>query len=83
MTAAGDYLRVYDITTLAEPELVSTTDVHWHDVTAIRLWYRQKKTCEATLVEPYIVTTSLDQSIRKWRLAGGPIPSSSNDIFVS
>lgn len=70
LTAAGDYLRVYDISTLAEPELVSNTDVHWHDITAIRLWYRAKKTDEVTHVEPYIVTTSLDQSIRKWRLAG-------------
>ncbi|TEB35988.1 WD40 repeat-like protein [Coprinellus micaceus] len=70
LTAAGDFLRVYDISTLAEPELVSNTDVHWHDITAVRLWYRAKKTDEVTHVEPYIVTTSLDQSIRKWRLAG-------------
>ncbi|KAF6765007.1 WD40-repeat-containing domain protein [Ephemerocybe angulata] len=78
LTVAGDYLRVYDISTLHEPELVSTTDVHWHDATAIRLWFRHTKSesGEVTLVEPYIVTTSLDHSIRKWRLADllMPIP---------
>jgi hypothetical protein len=87
LTAAGDYLRVYDISTLAEPELVSNTDVHWHDITAIRLWYRAKKTDEVTHVEPYIVTTSLDQSIRKWRLAGtlfsSPLlPSLLTNVFL-
>lgn len=70
LTIAGDLLRVYDISTLHEPELVSTTDVHWHNVTAVRLWFRKVKADGATLVEPYIVTTSLDQTIRKWRLAG-------------
>lgn len=82
LTAAGDYLRVYDISTLAEPELISTTDIHWHDVTAIRLWFRQRNNGETTLVEPYIVSTSLDQSIRKWRLAGKSLSHRRNILYV-
>lgn len=69
LTVSGDALRVYDISTLDEPELLSETDIHWHDVTAIRMWYRKTVKEDLTHVEPWIVTTSLDQTIRRWRLA--------------
>ena len=41
LTAAGEVIRVYDVSTPAEPELLSETDGHWHDVTALRLWIRR------------------------------------------
>ena len=71
ITGAGDIVRVYDLSSPDEPELIRTVDAHWHDVTAIRLWKRTTvgndgKTC----VEPWIVSTSLDGTIRKWRLTG-------------
>ncbi|KAG2020504.1 miller-Dieker lissencephaly protein [Coprinopsis cinerea AmutBmut pab1-1] len=68
LTASGDVIRVYDLSTLDEPELISSTDIHWHDVTAIRLWKRKTVKDGLTHVEPWIVTTSLDQTVRKWRL---------------
>lgn len=71
LTAAGDILRTYDISELDEPELLSQVDAHWHDITAIRLWKRKTVGEDgATRIEPWIVTTSLDKTIRKWKLTG-------------
>jgi len=71
ITGCGDVLRTYDVSSLDEPELVKEMDAHWHDITAIRLWMRQSVGEDGkTRVEPWVVTTSLDGTIRKWRLAG-------------
>ena len=71
LTAAGDVLRVYDVSTLDEPEYISEVDAHWHDITAVRLWMRKFARDDGkTLVEPWIITTSLDRTIRKWKLTG-------------
>lgn len=71
ITAAGDVLRTFDVSLLEEPEIVSEIDGHWHDITAIRLWPRTSKGNDGkTRVEAWIVTASLDKTIRKWRLAG-------------
>ena len=71
ITGAGDLIRVYDLSTPEEPELVNEIDAHWHDVTSIRLWVR-KTIGEGgkTRVEPWVVSASLDGTIRKWRLHG-------------
>jgi len=70
LTAAGDVLRTYDISELDEPELLSQVDGHWHDITAIRLWKRKASGEDGrTRIEPWIVTTGLDKTIRKWKLA--------------
>ncbi|OSX65158.1 hypothetical protein POSPLADRAFT_1053931 [Postia placenta MAD-698-R-SB12] len=72
LTGAGDVIRVYDISTLEEPELLCEVDAHWHDVTALRLWMRKtpvKGTGGQFKVEPWIVSASLDGTIRKWRLS--------------
>ncbi|GLB35131.1 putative WD domain, G-beta repeat [Lyophyllum shimeji] len=70
ITGAGDMLRVYDVSTAEEPELVRELDAHWHDVTAIRLWKRETAGDDGrTRVEPWVVSTSLDGTIRKWRLS--------------
>jgi WD40 repeat protein len=71
LTAAGDTLRTYDISELDEPELLSQVDAHWHDITAIRLWKRKiLREDGGARIEPWIVTTSLDKTIRKWKLTG-------------
>lgn len=71
LTGAGDILRTFDISTLDEPELLSETDGHWHDITAIRLWIRKTVDEDGkTRVEPWIVTSGLDKTIRKWKLNG-------------
>jgi WD40 repeat protein len=71
LTAAGDVLRIYDISTLDEPEYISEVDAHWHDITAVRLWMRKIFGDDGKArVEPWIITTSLDRTIRKWKLTG-------------
>jgi len=63
-------IRTYDISSPLEPELLSEVDAHWHDVTALRLWMRRSILDNGkTAVEPWVVSTSLDGTIRKWRLA--------------
>ena len=75
LTGAGDILRMYDISELDEPELLSQVDAHSHDITAIRLWKRKTLGEDGrTRIEPWIVTTSLDKTIRKWKLTGQCVP---------
>lgn len=71
LTAAGDVLRVYDVSTLDEPEYIGEIDAHSHDITAIRLWMRKFVGDDGKArAEPWIITASLDRTIRKWRLTG-------------
>lgn len=73
LTGSGDFIRAYDISSPDEPELLSETDAHWHDIIALRLWMR-KLPIEGQrgkyTVEPWIISASLDGTLRKWRLAG-------------
>lgn len=71
ITGTGDIIRVYDVASLEDPELIQEIDAHWHDVTAIQLWDR-KYTGEdgKQRREPWIISTSLDGTLRKWRLPG-------------
>ncbi|KAJ6547111.1 WD40-repeat-containing domain protein [Mycena capillaripes] len=70
ITGAGDVIRVYDVSSLQEPELINEVDAHWHDVTALHLWIRKSVGVDSkTRIEPWVVSTSLDGTIRKWRLA--------------
>ncbi|KAF5373133.1 hypothetical protein D9758_001692 [Tetrapyrgos nigripes] len=70
ITGSSDILRVYDVTSLKEPELINEIDAHWHDVTAIRLWIRKTMADDGiTRVEPWVISTSLDGTIRKWKLS--------------
>jgi hypothetical protein len=71
ITGAGDVIRVYDISSPSDPELVKEVDGHWHVVTMLRLWSRKFVGNDGKArVEPWIVSTSLDGTIRKWRLSG-------------
>jgi len=70
LTGSGDVIRTYDVSTPEEPELLGEVDAHWHDVTALRLWMRRSVGEDGkTRVEPWVVSASLDGTIRKWRLS--------------
>lgn len=68
LTGAGDVVRAFDASELVDGraggrvEALGSVDGHWHDVTALQLWVRAG--------EPWVVSASLDGTIRKWRLAG-------------
>ncbi|KAK1224469.1 hypothetical protein PQX77_012643 [Marasmius sp. AFHP31] len=68
ITGAGDVLRVYDMSSLVEPELLNEFDAHWHDITAIRLWIRKYEEAGKTKLEPWVITTGIDSTIRRWKL---------------
>ena len=71
---SGDLIRVYDISSLEEPEFIREVEGHWHDVTHLCVWLRDRK--EGKGKEVWIVSASLDGTIRKWRLAGKFLTSS-------
>jgi hypothetical protein len=62
LTGAGDAIRAYDVGDAHAPVLCGETDAHAHDVTALRLWVRAG--------EPWVVSASLDGTLRRWKLAG-------------
>jgi WD40 repeat protein len=79
LTAAGDVVRVYslpdpdpdtgDLAVKAdEVELMGEVDAHYHDVTAICVWSRVRE--DGQEKEEWIVSGSLDGTIRKWKLSG-------------
>jgi WD40 repeat protein len=71
ITGSGDTIRVYDLSTFDKPEMIREVDAHWHDILALRFWIRKSISSDGlTRVEPWIVSTSLDGTIRKWRLSG-------------
>ncbi|KAI0928857.1 hypothetical protein AcW1_005975 [Taiwanofungus camphoratus] len=80
LTGAGDVIRAYDVSTPEEPQLLGEIDAHWHDVTALRLWMRRTAIEGKERVEPWIVSASLDGTIRKWRLSGR-LPAFVSNVF--
>lgn len=71
LTGAGDVIRAYDVSSPEDPDLITEVDAHWHDVTALRLWIRKSVAEDGkTRREPWIISTSLDGTIRKWKLSG-------------
>ena len=70
ITGAGDTIRSFDISSLQEPDLLGAVDAHWHDVTNVRLWMRKTTVDGQTRIEPWIISASLDGTLRKWKLAG-------------
>ncbi|KAH9951290.1 WD40 repeat-like protein [Amylocystis lapponica] len=72
LTGAGDVIRTYDVSEPDAPELLGSVDAHWHDVTALRLWMRRTPVAGVrgqVRVEPWVVSASLDGTLRKWRLS--------------
>jgi hypothetical protein len=79
VTGAGEVLSTYDISTIDErdgkAELLSVTDIHSHDITTLGWWVRDTEVSregQPSVVrrEPWIVSGSLDGTLRRWRLAG-------------
>lgn len=69
-------MRVYDVSEPANPVLLSTTDAHWHNVIALGLWYRRVpvngsgSASGGVRLEPWILSASLDGTVRRWKLEG-------------
>ena len=73
ISASGDIIRTYafDVTASDDPpELLSEIDPHWHDVTALGLWMRAVENDERKHIETWILSASLDGTLRRWRLEG-------------
>jgi hypothetical protein len=73
ISASGDVVRTYAYDVSASddpPELLSETDAHWHDVTALGLWVRVFEEKGKRRVEAWILRASLDGTLRRWRLTG-------------
>ncbi|KAH9946236.1 WD40 repeat-like protein [Epithele typhae] len=72
LTGAGDIIYAYDVSSPDLPELLGQTDGHWHDVTALRLWVRKTEVegePGKTRVEPWVVSASLDGTLKRWKLS--------------
>jgi len=63
-------IRLWDTTAVEDnrgpPDLIRTVDAHSHEISAIGLWL---KSSDKGRGEPWIVSASLDGTLRKWRLA--------------
>jgi WD40 repeat protein len=71
LTGSGDLITVFDVSDPTSPEIIRVLDAHWHDVTALELWVRRSRGDDGKIrQEPWVVSASLDGTIRKWRLAG-------------
>lgn len=75
LTGSGEAIRLYDTSELTakgaedtrmtekkEVHLLAEIDVHSHPVTSLQLWLRKG--------EPWIVSASLDGTLRRWKLEG-------------
>lgn len=70
LSGSGDLLTAWDVSAFGErdgeTEVISEVDAHWHDITGIGLWIRTTDGQK----EAWIVTASLDGTLRKWKLSG-------------
>lgn len=73
LSASGDVIRLYaydPATPEDSPELLGEIDAHWHDVTALGLWMRVVEKDGKKHQETWILSASLDATLRRWRLEG-------------
>lgn len=83
LTAHGDAIRIYDVSELVEeqdPEdskktkvkgqahLLNEVDAHSHGITSLQVWMRTSP--ENSQPEAWIVSSSLDGTLRRWKLSG-------------
>jgi len=69
LAGSGDLIRVYDISSLDEVELLKEVEGHSHDVTHLRTWLEESM--DRTRKDVWIISGSLDCTLRKWKLSGG------------
>ncbi|KAI9465991.1 WD40 repeat-like protein [Lactarius psammicola] len=70
---SGDSIRVYDISSLDEAELIREVEGHWHDVTHLRTWLQESADRKSKNV--WVISGSLDGTLRKWKLSGLIVPT--------
>jgi WD40 repeat protein len=71
LTAHANLIRIYDLTTFDEPEVVKDLDGHWHTVSGLRFWPRSREDDVGRIsLEPWILSTSLDGTLRRWKVKG-------------
>jgi len=76
LTGCADTIKLWDVTSFGEPDgeyglLATIDDGHWHDVTVLDVWLRDKKDQEGKATkgkEIWIVSASLDGTVRRWKL---------------
>ena len=73
VTASGEVVQVYTFDPDApedKPELVGEIDAHWHDVTDLGLWMHVLEKDGKKYIETWILSASLDATLRRWQLEG-------------
>ncbi|KAI0306771.1 WD40-repeat-containing domain protein [Multifurca ochricompacta] len=70
LAGSGDSIIVYDVSSLDEAELVREVQGHWHDVTHLQIWLQEPTR------DVWVVSGSLDGSLRKWKLSELVVPPS-------
>ncbi|KAH9001487.1 WD40 repeat-like protein [Lactarius akahatsu] len=73
IAGSGDSIRVYDVFSLDEVELIKEVEGHWHDVTHLRIWLQEST--DGTRKDLWIISGSLDSTLRKWKLSGLVVPT--------
>jgi WD40 repeat protein len=68
LAGSGDCIRVYDISSLDQAELMREIEGHWHDVTHLRTWIQGSG--DGGRRDVWVVSGSLDGTLRKWKLSG-------------
>lgn len=77
VTGNGENISAFDISSLAlgegQADTLGMTDAHAHDVTSLAVWKRpldSDTNVASGRTETWIVSGSLDGTIRKWKLTG-------------
>ena len=68
LAGSGDCIRAYDVSSVDEVEFIREVEGHWHDVTHLRIWIQQS--ADGTRRDVWVVSGSLDNTLRKWKLSG-------------
>ncbi|KZO97892.1 hypothetical protein CALVIDRAFT_63556 [Calocera viscosa TUFC12733] len=67
---SDERIRVWDTSAVEDsngpPDLLRTLDVHSHEISGLALWLRQGNKHGR---EPWILSASLDGTLRKWKLS--------------
>ncbi|KAF9793034.1 WD40 repeat-like protein [Thelephora terrestris] len=72
-TASGDVIKSWDTSDLDDKiEQRNEVDGHWHDVTLLKAWY--------TSPDLYIMSASLDGTIRRWKVKDLLTPKPRGDM---